>query len=95
MKLTRNYKLYGILFVCFATAAVFQSFTLSKQAQAPDIALYEMEKDDGGFKSMPPPPAPTPDPKTDPWIWIVRIGGIMTGCKTLLDIVDKLKKKAA
>jgi hypothetical protein len=93
MKVTRNYKLYGLLFLCFTTVAIFQtvSFT-SKEAAKEPIVLYELEKSEDGFK---PPPTTAPVPKTDPWIWIVRIGGMMTGVKTLLDIIDKLKKKAA
>ncbi len=85
----RNYKLWGILFLCFVTVAVFQSLTLSKQE---DVVLYHMEKSDPGTRPYIPPP-PAAAPKTDPWVWLVRIGGVMTGCKTLLDIIDKLRKR--
>lgn len=87
MKLKKNYKLYGLLFICFATVAVFQSIPSPKH----EAALYQMEKSEPGEKQELPPPPPAP--KTDPWVWPVRIGGVMTGVKTLLDIVDKLKKR--
>lgn len=88
MKLRKNYKLYGFLFICFATVAVYQSMPAAKE----EVALYEMEKSEKGDFDIP-APAPAPKPKTDPWVWPVRIGGVMTGVKTMLDIVDKLKKR--
>jgi len=88
MNFRKNYKLYGLLFICFTTIAVYQSMPAAKE----DVALYEMEKSDKGDFDVP-TPAPVPERKIDPWVWPVRIGGVMTGVKTVLDIVDKLKKK--
>ena len=52
---------------------------------------YELEMKRG--KGLPPVPSAPAKQPVDIWDWSIKIGGILTGLKTLLEIIDKLKKK--
>jgi len=108
MKIRSNWRFWGLVFLFFVGVWFWRASTVSyykatplrapMSAPAPDIG--ERMPDRG--TSHPPPPPPgrpsaqmtTPKEPTDVWGWAVKIGGALTGLKTLLDIVDKLKSKA-
>jgi len=115
MKIKKNWKLWGLIFVCFVVVWIGRALYLSYYLRVERVkSEYELEvkrglpREDMGerFKSKSAPPlsvpsaptvpsAPITTPKepVDVWGWIVKIGGALSGLKTLLDIIDKLKSR--
>jgi hypothetical protein len=99
----RNYKIWGMVFLFFILIWIgrtsYMSYRLSVERAK---AKYELEmrmergaeQPDKGQKGQWPkrPIVPKKEP-IDVWGWIVKIGGALAGLKTLLDIVDKLRRK--
>lgn len=110
MKVKKNWKMWGLIFVCFIIVWISRTSYLSYRLSVEQAnTKYELELKKGlpekdmveGFKSKSPPihgvpsaPISTPKEPVDVWGWIVKIGGALTGLKTLLDIIDKLKSKS-
>ena len=103
MKIKKNYKLWGLVFVCFVGVWIWRATTVYQHKAAPidTEVIKKFPEVKRGTPHPPPPPlgvpsAPITSPKepVDIWGWIVKIGGALSGLKTLLDIIDKLKSKA-
>jgi len=108
MKMKKNWKLWGLISVCFILIWIGRTQYIDYRLSV-DRAKnkYELEIKKGlprenmgeRFKSKPAlptvPSAPITIPKepVDVWGWIVKIGGALSGLKTLLDIIDKLKSR--
>lgn len=101
----KNWKLWGLVFLFFVGVWFVQlsapSLYKAKSREVPEMAEeYPAPAPDGGMEKRsefppPPPPASAIPVQTDVWGWVVKGGVVLSGLKTLLDIVDKLKKKAS
>jgi hypothetical protein len=103
MKIWKSYKIWGMVFVCFVLIWMGQTGMKTYRISVENAkAKYELEmriergaeQPDKGQKGQWPkrPVVPKKEP-FDVWGWVVKIGGGLTGLKTLLEIIDKFRKK--
>jgi hypothetical protein len=99
----RNYKIWGAVFLFFVLVWIGRTSLMTYRLSGERAkAKYELEmriergaeQPDKGQKGQWPkmPTVPKKEP-VDVWGWVVKIGGGLAGLKTLLDIVDKLRRK--
>jgi hypothetical protein len=49
--------------------------------------------EDPGILLAPSAPAPIPKKSIDVWDWIIKGGGVLAGLKTLLELIEKFRKR--
>ena len=100
MKIKKNYKLWGLVFICFVGVWIWRATAYQHKAAPIDTEVIKKFPEVKRGTPQPPPlgvpsaPITSPKEPADVWGWIVKIGGALSGLKTLLDIIDKLKSKA-
>jgi hypothetical protein len=91
MRTRNNWKLWGIVFLAFLLIFVAQALNITSHKKAfPPMADIPL-----GGPAWIPPPTPAKE-AIDYWGFIVKGGVVLSGLKTLLDLIDKfrIKRKA-
>lgn len=100
----KNWKLWGLVFLFFIgvwfwrltsvnyyMAAPIETQPPAAPAPSEGEMMKKSEEPPGPLAPGPSAAIPVKEP-TDVWGWVVKGGVVLSGLKTLLDIVDKLKK---
>jgi len=104
MKVWKNYKIWGVAFLFFVVVWIGRTSLISYRLSVEKAkSKYEMEmrlergaeQPDKGQKGRVMPKVPVIPAKEsfDVWGWIVKIGGALTGLKTLLEVIEKFRRK--
>jgi len=75
----------------------FELSTKAKEEVSAPAPEGEQKRSKSKASATPPPPPPAPAPvkeSTDIMGWVLKAGAGLSGLKTLLDIVDKFRKRA-
>lgn len=102
MKIWKSYRIWGVAFLFFVLVWVGRVSILDYRISVERAkARYEMEmkiergatqKDEEKQKWYIPPPLPKAPP-VDWWGWVVKFLAALTGLKTILEIIDKFRRK--
>ena len=104
MKIWKSYRIWGVVFLCFVVVWIsrtsYMGYRLSvERAKSKYEIEMKMERgaeqpDKGQKGQWPKMPVVPKKESVDVWGWVVKIGGALAGLKTLLEIIDKFRKKA-